>query len=467
MSDLPTSVRVNLPSGQSKPSSIDWRAMPGKIWRFLTEPSDAIREPEMRRRARLLSALLLPLAVLGALSFLITPSLYVENYRPLEDPTFYTSLGGAVAVAIAYGLSRTRYYIPAVVTTVSIVSLMAIASAIALPVQTERMLAYLVTVVLLGSMLLSARDTLILAVTVFTGGVVLVSILASDAPPGAVMSAVVYQMIMGTLIMIFAAIRQRDLLQIEQQSRELAEAVQQAQIANKLKSQFLATMSHELRTPLNAIIGFTEVMMMGLAGELPSQASHATNRIHHNSERLLQLIDDILDISKIEAGRVEILRRPFEPVELLEDVKRVMEPQAVDRGLKFTTFLDPNLPRRIVGDVKRLEQVMLNLTSNAVKFTEQGSVNVAFKRFNEREWAIEVADTGIGIPPHARDIVFEKFRQVDGTSRRAYRGSGLGLAIVKELVLLMDGNVTLKSAVGVGSTFTVTLPLLESEEGMI
>ncbi len=115
-----------------------------------------------------------------------------------------------------------------------------------------------------------------------------------------------------------------------------------------------------------------------------------------------------------------------------------------------------------MGDVKRLEQILINLTSNAAKFTEEGSVKVSFKRQPDKQWSIVVADTGVGIPPHAQEFIFEKFRQVDGTSRRAYSGSGLGLAIVRELSLLMDGNVNVQSKVGAGSTFTVTLPLVDT-----
>ncbi|HQE18503.1 MAG TPA: ATP-binding protein, partial [Aggregatilineales bacterium] len=179
---------------------------------------------------------------------------------------------------------------------------------------------------------------------------------------------------------------------------------------------------------------------------------------------LLRLIDDILDISKIEAGRVELVRRPFDLETFMANIENTIRRQAEAKNLTLTVSVDSNLPREIVGDKQRLEQIVLNLASNAVKFTEQGSVTISTRRSGEDEWEIVVEDTGIGIPPHAQEIIFEKFRQVDGTSRRAYGGTGLGLAITRELAMLMDGNVRVKSKPGEGSTFTVTLPLLTPEK---
>jgi signal transduction histidine kinase len=438
----------------------------GKVQRFLIEPPNAIRDPERRRRARLLSSLLAALILLGIASPFVVPTLaptvYSEGYTVLQDPTFYAIVAGTALVTVAYILSRTRHYLVAANITVFAISAAAIAYSIIQPADTERMLGYLVMDVLLGSMLLSVNGTLVLAVANLLGGL-LIPVLSPEVSPGDLLSGMIYQIIMYTLIMIFAANRQRDLAQIERQTRELAEAVEQAREANRLKSQFLATMSHELRTPLNAIIGFAEVMMMGLTGEVSPQAQHTTQRIHHNSERLLKLIDDLLDISKIEAGRVEVLRQPIEPASLLGDVRLALQPQADEKRLDLITEVDRNLPPQIVGDPQRLEQIILNLGTNAIKFTEQGKVVITLRRFDSDQWGIVVEDTGIGIPAHAQEFVFEKFRQVDGTSRRAYGGTGLGLAIVKELALLMDGNVRVESEPNIGSTFTVTLPLLKAE----
>lgn len=436
------------------------RSSMAELWAFLTEPSSDIRSAEIRRKARLLSAILFPTMILGLLASTLIPLIvFGAMFRTTAD---FITLGGALVLGVAYLISRTRYYLIAAYMVVAIITVGALVSSTLDPNYTERMLSYLSMGVLLGSMLLSVPATVALAVVnlVATWAVAL---LVPGMPQAAVISATVFQIMMYTLITIFSAIRFRDLQQIERQSAELARAVQEAQDANRLKSEFLATMSHELRTPLNAIIGFTEVMSMGLTGELPTRTRHTTERIHHNSERLLQLIDDILDISKIEAGRIEILHQPFEPAQLLSSVETSLVPLVKAKQITLALDLDPTLPKRVTGDFQRLEQITLNLGSNAVKFTETGTVGVILKRLNEREWGIIVTDTGIGIPPHARDIIFEKFRQVDGSTRRAYGGTGLGLAIVKELVLLMNGNIKVESEVGVGSKFTVTLPLDQAQ----
>ncbi|HLV44184.1 MAG TPA: ATP-binding protein, partial [Aggregatilineales bacterium] len=164
------------------------------------------------------------------------------------------------------------------------------------------------------------------------------------------------------------------------------------------------------------------------------------------------------------AGRVELVHRPFSPEALVKNVENTIRAQAEEKGLSFVTMLDANLPTEIVGDRQRLEQIALNLASNAVKFTEEGGVTLTVQRADDKQWEIVVSDTGVGIPPHAQEVIFEKFRQVDGTSRRAYGGTGLGLAITRELALLMDGSVRVKSTPGEGSTFTVTLPLVTEEE---
>ena len=440
-----------------------WHDIPGQMWRWLTEPTGAIREAEHRRRARLLAALLVLLIPLGAVGAIIAPVLLDPAYKPLDDPFFYTSVVGLVVLAVSYLFSRSaRYQLGAVLALLTI-SATTLASVAIFPQGVNTLLNYLAVEVLLASMLLPMYGTVLLA---------LVNLLAALtlplALPGIAMADIfnplLFVAIISILIIVAANIRQQDLDQIEAQSQELAEAVEQARMANQLKDQFLSTMSHELRTPLNAIIGFTEVIQMGLAGEISSQAERAVDRIHFNSERLLKLIDDILDISKIEAGRVELIRRSFSLEAFISDIENTLRHQAEEKGLTFRTNVGADLPKEIIGDRQRLEQVVLNLASNAIKFTEEGGVAISVQRSNEAEWEIAVEDTGVGIPAHAQEIIFEKFRQVDGTSRRAYGGTGLGLAITRELILLMEGNIRVKSKPGEGSTFTVTLPLTTAEE---
>ncbi|HEX2996816.1 MAG TPA: ATP-binding protein, partial [Anaerolineales bacterium] len=190
---------------------------------------------------------------------------------------------------------------------------------------------------------------------------------------------------------------------------------------------------------------------------------HKIERLRENGTRLLNLINDILDLTRIEARRVEITAKPFEFRPLIMRLASQVEVLAQDKGLAFEVDIAADMPEKITGDEKRLEQIIVNLLSNAFKFTSQGKV--ALKVWTtEQTWQIAVSDTGIGIPPHARSLIFEEFRQLDGSSNRVYKGTGLGLAITRNLVRLMDGQITVDSELGKGSIFTVTLPLVQAEQ---
>ncbi len=243
-------------------------------------------------------------------------------------------------------------------------------------------------------------------------------------------------------------------------NQELVIARRQAEDATQLKSQFLATMSHELRTPLNAVMGFSQLLLAGTSDPLTEDQARKIERILQNGQTLLELINDLLDLAKIEAGRIELINRPFTLSLWLSDVTRQLEALAVQRGLEFEVSLDKSLPEEIIGDPDRLKQILVNLLSNAIKFTERGMVAVVIKKQSDNTWAMIVSDTGIGIPSHALEYIFEEFRQVDGSPQRRYGGTGLGLAIVRRLVVMMGGSIRVTSTVGEGSVFTVQLPLV-------
>ncbi|MEO8609961.1 MAG: histidine kinase N-terminal 7TM domain-containing protein [Chloroflexota bacterium] len=241
---------------------------------------------------------------------------------------------------------------------------------------------------------------------------------------------------------------------------ELEIARNKAEEATRLKSQFLATMSHELRTPLNAIIGYSDIVLAGMTGELSSEQRNYQERVLANAEHLLGLINDVLDLSKVEAGRMEIARKPFNIQSWLRDIEFQTKGLAEKKKLSFNVILDAHMPANILGDSSRLKQLAINLLSNAVKFTDAGGLTLEVCKGEDATWTLAVTDTGVGIPPHMLDVVFDEFRQVDGTSRRAHGGTGLGLAIVRKFAVTMGGNVRVTSEVGKGSTFTITLPLL-------
>ncbi len=257
-------------------------------------------------------------------------------------------------------------------------------------------------------------------------------------------------------------------IQIAQQNDQLkltnlalGKARKEAENATRLKSQFLATMSHELRTPLNAIIGYTEIHLAGMTGELTGEQRDYQARVLANADHLLQLINDVLDISKIEAGRLEIVNKPFNVALWLEEVLDQTQGLAEEKKLGYTSALDQRMPPVIVGDAARLKQVAINLLSNAIKFTDSGTIRLQIRKHGHEAWKLIVEDTGIGIPSHMQETIFEEFRQVDSSSRRKQGGTGLGLAIVRKLALMMGGTIRVQSQMSKGSTFTVILPLDE------
>ena len=227
----------------------------------------------------------------------------------------------------------------------------------------------------------------------------------------------------------------------------------------KMKSAFVAMVSHELRTPISAILGYAEIFKEAIYGPLTDKQVQMTSRIISNSQRLLSLINDLLDQAQMEAGKLKIRYDTMRPADLLDNLHGVMDKITVDKGLSLTSELDPNMPETLVGDSARLQQILVNLVNNSVKFTEEGSVHVQIAKLDEVEWGITVADTGQGIPEEEIPRIFDTFRQVEGATTRLHGGFGLGLSIVKQLVNLMGGRISVASKLGEGSTFSIILPI--------
>ncbi len=253
-------------------------------------------------------------------------------------------------------------------------------------------------------------------------------------------------------------LRQRE-AQLIAEHRAAEEALKEkvlAEEANKAKSQFLANMSHELRTPLNAIIGYSEILLEEIDAGIDPAFEEDIQRIHRAGSHLLTLINDILDLSKIEAGRMELYLEDIPLRELIDDVAGTVAPIIQGNGNRFRMDLD-EAPEQVHSDLTKLRQITLNLLSNAAKFTENGEVGLRVRSDGDT-FVIEVKDTGIGMNPEQIERLFEAFTQADASTTRRYGGTGLGLAITRRFVHMLGGDITVESTPGAGSTFTVRLP---------
>jgi signal transduction histidine kinase len=244
--------------------------------------------------------------------------------------------------------------------------------------------------------------------------------------------------------------------QLEWQSRELERAY-------RLKSEFLASMSHELRTPINALLGYTSLMRDRIYGDISKRQGEALDRMFAASQHLLELVNDVLDLAKIEAGKMPVHLEQVDVVALIQELSATVEPMVRQKRLEYRVELAPDLPV-LETDRTKVKQILLNLLSNAVKFTHEGEIRVTARPAPGGDGAeVEVGDTGIGIDPESLDNIWEDFRQVDQSSTREYGGTGLGLSITRKLLDLLGGSVRVESKLGEGSVFTISLPLRSQE----
>jgi PAS domain S-box-containing protein len=255
---------------------------------------------------------------------------------------------------------------------------------------------------------------------------------------------------------------------VANRTEELQAALVRAEAADRIKSAFLATMSHELRTPLNSIIGFTGIILQGLAGPLNAEQTKQLGMVRVSARHLLELINDVLDLSKIESGQIDVRAETFRLRDVLERVLVLVKPQADKKGLQLILEEAPGLGE-ILSDRRRVEQILLNLVNNAVKFTERGTVTLSASPLAEFRpptslascpgVSLRVADTGIGIKPEDMSSLFQPFRQIDSGLTRQHEGTGLGLAICRRIATLLDGEITVRSQWAKGSEFSLILPV--------
>ena len=251
---------------------------------------------------------------------------------------------------------------------------------------------------------------------------------------------------------------QKYTLELNEQNKELNKQRQHVEEANRLKSEFVSNMSHELRTPLNSILALSSVLIMKSKDRLTSEEQEYLKIVERNGKQLLSLINDILDLSKIEAGKIELNTGRVSLVSLLNTILDNIRPLAVKKGLDLNLKVSGEIPV-VESNEHKLTQVFQNIIGNSIKFTNEGGVNIKVELTKEDQVSVTVYDTGIGIPEKDLPHIFEEFRQVDGTTSRKYEGTGLGLAIAKKTIELLGGTITAKSQLGIGSTFIITLPV--------
>jgi len=250
--------------------------------------------------------------------------------------------------------------------------------------------------------------------------------------------------------------------ELQQTNEQLSVAREEADSASKAKSLFLANMSHEIRTPMNGVIGLTELLMRT---ELTTEQISYLEKLQYTSNNLLHILNEILDLSKIEAGKLNIEHRPFDFMQMFESVLAVAKPKAHEKRLELIVEVSTDFPPLVVGDSVRCSQIFANLLSNAIKFTKSGHIKVELKRETESDYiGAKITDTGIGIKKSKQDKLFSTFTQADDSTSRKYGGTGLGLAICQHLVQLMDGQIELSSRLGQGSCFEFSLFLPVSKE---
>ncbi len=440
-----------------------------KWWLRTTEPHPNFVDVVERARVRLLSSITLCLFLMAlSLSLVIStrPGVFRENWFAL--------VAGVLSQFLLYRLSRTSHYHLTAGLTLSI---MVIGVSYGVIIADSRIAAttgmLLVIPIMLSVIIWDARAT---AVIVGVGIALGIYLLLHNTTAWLLDIMLLESAILMTalLIGIFNVFRRYvdDYRRAEihtinsnllVMNAQLMQARDQAEENTQLKTQFLANMSHELRTPLTAIIGYADLQLMGVAGEISPKQHEYLDRIQFNGRHLISMINEVLDLSRIEAGRLELHERGVVVAELAEQWRDQTEVLARAKGLGFTLDLDDAMPPVILADPDRLTQIALNLLSNAIKFTETGHVALALER-GDQQWRIRVSDTGKGIPPEAQTYIFDEFRQVDSSTTRPHDGTGLGLAIVRRLSQLMGGQVTLTSTVGTGSVFTVILPLKTAQQ---
>ncbi len=431
-----------------------------KIWQSLTQPADSV-QGENRRKATTLSALLLVFLPLAVLVILINPITSVVSGTPSNFSI--PGLVGVIFIFVAYLLSRSRYHEMAAYLTVLIPILAVVGTAMTSTTPASpNSLIYAILSITLSSLLLDARGTVISGVAT-----VLVILFAHSRPGGQqenVSIMLMYVIVTTSIMAVVSTIKDGYMnslvtarKQLEDQIVVIDQARERAERSDQVKSAFLASMSHELRTPLNAVINFTRFVIDGDTGPVNEQQTELLTEVVGSAKHLLNLINDVLDMSKIEAGSLNLfIEDDIDLKSLVNGVVKTGHGLLAGKTTELQTEIDENLPL-IRADRQRITQILLNVMSNACKFTEQGSIRVKAS-LKDGEVLISMTDTGPGIAQEDQAMVFEAFKQTK-TGLRQGGGTGLGMPIAKNLTEAHGGHMWLESEFGKGATFYVSLPI--------
>lgn len=452
--------------------------------------------PDARRRARLLNILLIGLAVISVVILVSTSLVQVFGSLEFQQASTTYTAGATLIVGIIVIYAANRFWSEKVAGTLFLTLLILIiytSDSLYESVWGRNMLTLAIPI-FMASVILPPSSSFVIAILInisslvitytesfdlnIIGGlsyfaVAFASWLAARSMERAVLELRQTNSELDQRVIQRTAQLQETNVQLEHEikarkraSDALVVARDRALEASRLKSQLLANVSHELRTPLGAILGFAEMLRNGYYGSVSEKQGETITKIIETNQDLTKLVGELLDQAQLEAGKLKLQNVLFQPKDMLEGAENQLQVLAQEKGITLTCEIDPTLPQKLVGDPARLQQILMNLGGNAIKFTPKGIVSISLCRENEHEWALAVKDDGIGIPKKAQTYIYEPFRQVDGSITRMHEGSGLGLSIVKELTTQMKGRILLESKRGQGSLFSVILPLSTSIKEM-
>lgn len=415
-----------------------------RFWKTIAKPHASIESDDQQRRARVISGL-----AFGLFFALLTGTIAALARETGINELFIVTL---IMIPI-YLLSRTQHFNLSAILMLLAISYPSFSFLISLGTSTSDVSLYAATLwlvmpIVIGGIILPVRDNVLVNIFIISTFLAIKLFIVPSLDTAEFWHSFAFLLIL-SFVMSFT-LKIQDVYLIQPQIDKLIRA-------NRVKDEFLATMSHELRTPLNSIIGYTSILLSGIGGEVDEGSKGFLEKIAGSGEDLLALITDILDISKIESGEVNVILDDVSWQDLESSWRSRFIPIANEKGIEFDIQLASNLSNTIRTDSNRLTQIVTNLVTNAIKFTETGHVILTIRKLNN-QFIFTVEDTGIGIPEDQLVTIFDKFKQVDSSYNRKYGGTGLGLAITQRLVRMFEGTINVKSELNRGSTFTVTLP---------